>query len=219
MKKFTFCVPALLACLLLLAGCGQTGEKGGAPTPTPTVGPSAEAKAAYEAFLAGDISLFDSESVERWGLNDWDTVLSGELEYTYLDLDGDGGEELLVQWVNDPGSYNGVFHFEHGKLFCWENDMVEATSRNYPLKDGTVVYQYDYNGTYSYTLCQCQPNGDKEPVSTLFIREELIPEDSTAPCPYYEVDGEEVDEETFEEQLKTRVTDQLLDRSAWMALK
>ena len=35
-----------------------------------------------------------------------------EFEYTYLDLDGDGVVELLVQLQDDPCGYNAVFHFD-----------------------------------------------------------------------------------------------------------
>lgn len=178
------------------------------------------AQAAYATFLSGDISLFDSADIDTWSLDTWkDTILFyGELEYAYLDLDGDGMEELLVQWVDDPCGFNGVFHYDNGRLYCWQYDCVEASCRDYPLRDGTMVHQYDYNGARSYSLFRYQADGEAEWLLSLFAREELIYADSTVPCPYYEVDGNEVDKTEFDEQLRNLITDQMLERSAWTAL-
>lgn len=174
-------------------------------------------QAAYEAFLVGDISLFDREQIDTWPLDIWkDTILFyGELEYTYLDLDGDGTEELLVQRIEEPFGFNAVFHYEDGRLFCWQFDCVEMTSGDYPLRDGTMVSQYNYNGASSYTIYRYQPDGEREKLSSLFVREELVDPNNGDPCPYYEVDGNQVDKKTFEEQLQGVILDQMLERSAW----
>lgn len=179
------------------------------------------ARSAYETFLAGSILMFDSTDIKRWRLNVWweDILLLGEeLEYVYLDLDGDGVEELLVQYKDSPETYNGVFHYEGNKLYCWQNDGTEGSCRDYPLRDGTMVRQYDYGGTSSYTLFRYRADGDTEKLTDLFIRDELINPDSTDPCPYYEIGGMEVDKNTFEEQLKKMVTDQRLVSSDWTTL-
>ena len=190
MKKTGRCI-GLLAGLALLSGCGQQGEAQSVP-PVEDAGNSPEAaetgsleqegsgaalpqekaeaaEAAYGAFLEGDISLFDDAQVDTWALDIWkDTILAvGELEYTYLDLDGDGAEELLVQWIEEPGNFNAVFHYENGSLFCWQFVCVEMTSGDYPLKDGAMVSQYDYNGTSSYTIFRYRSDGSREEVSTL----------------------------------------------------
>lgn len=176
-------------------------------------------QAAYEAFLEGDISLFDSAQVDMWALEAWkDTILpQGELEYTYLDLDGDGSPELLVQWIDDPCSFNGVFHYDNGALFCWQFDCVEMSSRDYPLKDGAMVSQYDYNGASSYTIFRYQSDGGREEISTLFVREELVGSEDENPCPYYEVDGNEVDKDTFDRKLREEILGQIPERGAWTA--
>lgn len=230
MKGFKIFI-SVLACIIILAGCEKATEESAQPStdvvlesetsaPLPMEGDSELAQTAYAAFLLGDISLFNSDDVYTWALDTWkDTILFyGELEYTYLDLDGDGVEELLIQWADDPCSYNGVFHYESGKLYCWQHDDMEGSCRDYPLQDGTMVRQYDYNGTRSYTVFCYQANGEMEELFSLFAREELIPEDSANPCPYYEVDGNEVDKTVFDEQLNDLITNQMLNRSAWKAI-
>lgn len=190
------------------------------PDPASPQEKTQSAQSAYAAFLEGDISLFDDAQIDTWALDIWkDTILSrGELEYTYLDLDGDGTEELLVQWIDEPGNFNGVVHYDNGSLVCWQFDCVEMTSGDYPLKDGAMVSQYDYSGASSYTIFRYQSDGGREEISTLFVREELIDPKDTNPCPYYEVDGNEVDKFTFDEKLRQEILDQTLERGAWTEL-
>ena len=205
MKIFRICI-FISVCLLIMSGCGKSTQE--------------RAEAAYAKFLSGDISLFDSTEKETWALDVWtDTILpSGGLEYTYLDLDGDGVSELLVQYADDPCVYNGVFDYDDGKLFCRQNDFSEGNCRDYPLRVGTMVRQYDFNGTCTYTIFHYNSNGETEELYILFSREELIPEDSNEPCPYYEADGKEVEKSVFDEKLNVIVTDKMLDRSAWTAI-
>ena len=205
MKIFRICI-FISVCLLIMSGCGKS--------------PQEQAEAAYAKFLSGDISLFDSEDMKKWSLLVWTEFVlpSGGLEYTYLDLDGDGVSELLVQYADDPCVYNGVFDYDNGKLFCRQNDFSDGSCLDYPLKDGTMVRQYDFNGTCTYTIFRYDYNGKTEEISSLFAREELIPEDSEEPCPYYEVNGEEADKAMFDEKLNETVTDKMLDRSAWTAI-
>lgn len=163
--------------------------------------------------------MFDDTEKETWALDVWtDMILpNGGLEYTYLDLDGDGVSELLVQYADDP-CINSVFHYDSGKLFCWKNYFSEGSCRDYPLKDGTMVRQYDFNGARTYTIFRYNSNGETEELSSLFAREELIPEDSSETCPYYEVNREEVEQSVFDEKLNDMIINQMLDRSAWTAI-
>lgn len=200
MKK---CFVIILAVVLLLAGCGKVNSKEAALT-------------AYGSFLSGDRSLL--EDAKSWWIPDFQEE-GLVYEYTCLDLDGDEVVELLVQMAGDPCGYNGVFHFEGDKLVCWNSDAVEMSCRDYPLSDGTMVRQYDFNGTRSYTLFRYQTNGKMEVISLLFAREELIPETSLEPCPYYEIGGTEVGKSTFEEQLAKLVTDRILEHPAWTEIE
>ncbi|MCH5193520.1 MAG: hypothetical protein J1F11_06130 [Oscillospiraceae bacterium] len=174
------------------------------------------AVAVYMDFLSGDVSLLDDEELGREWVDFY--LPNGGLEYTMLDLDGDGINELLIQLEEDPSGLNAVFDYLDGKLLCRNFDSAEMSSRDYPLSDGIMVHQYDFSGTRSYTGFRYLPDGTTERRFGLFARDELIYENDNVPVPYYEIDGEEVDLRTFEAELDTRITSQLLERSAWTAV-
>lgn len=211
MKAFKIIV-VLLISLLLLSGCGNIDDAEPSPILKNT-GSEEAALAAYSSLLSGDRTLMDDTQVEMW-IPEFQAE-GMEYEYTYLDLDGDGVVELLVQLVDNPCGYNAVFHFKDGKIFCWNSDAVEMTCRDYPLNDGTMVQQYDYGFTRSYTIFQYTEGGGKEEIASLYARDELFPEDSPVPCPYYEIDGNEVSQTIFEERLDILVTSRMLSRSDW----
>lgn len=174
------------------------------------------AMTAYTRFLQGDRALLDESQTDMWYIPDFqDDML--QYEYTYLDVNADGSSELLVQLADDPCGYNGVFHYEEGRIYCWNSDSAEMSSRDYPLKDGIMVSQYDYAGTRTYTLFKYNADGSKANISTLLAREELHPEDSTEKCPYYAIDGIEVDKNEFDKKLNALVLDRLLERTKWIS--
>lgn len=173
----------------------------------------ASAQAAYEDLLSGDFSLLDGTQRHLYL-----TAHSGEWEYTTMDLDGDGVSELLIQYIDEPSYYNAVFHYADGKVTCWNNDDIETSCRDYPLRDGTMVSQYDYSGTRSYSLFRYRPDGEREVFSTLFARDELLYDDGQPPCPYYKIDDVEVDEATFNAKLEALIVRQLLDRWVWTTI-
>lgn len=92
------------------------------------------------------------------------------------------------------------------------------TCYDYPLKDGTMVRQYNYAGTRSYELFWYDSDGESTTYTRLFARDELIPENNTEPCPYYEIDGLELNAEDFESNLEVLVTGYLLEKDAWMKI-
>ena len=213
---FSGCAPAADVSEVPASPPAETTPEIVRATPSATV-PGEAALAAYSAFLSDGRSLLKDAQLETW----WIPAFSADsfsYEYTYLDVDGDGEAELLVQMEDDPCGYNGVFHFDGDRLQCWNSDAVEMTCRDYPLTDGTMVRQYDYGGTRSYTLFRYRSDGEREELHFLFARDELVDEDSTLPCPYYEADGTEVDKAEFEARLDGLVESNLLDRASWTAL-
>ena len=146
-----------LACLLAVAltacaGGGEPPAPSGSPAPAPLealkepansmpVSPplspapvSAEALAAYRALLAGEPGALDRPP-EGLELHQVTLPPAEELEYVLLDLDGDGGAELVVQMVAQPHQFNAVFHYGDGELSCWQYDIVEMSCRRH----GTAV--------------------------------------------------------------------------------
>ena len=167
----------------------------------------------YSSFLSGDRTLLEDEVYADFQDENM------EYEFTYIDLDKDGIVELLVQMVDDPCNYNAVFHYEDGKILCWNEDALEVTCRDYPLNDGTMVTQYEYAGVCSYTIFCYQTNGEKEIISKLVAYEEAVYENNSEPCPYYEIDGQRVDRNIFEEKIAELVTGKILERSSWTLIE
>lgn len=223
MKILKMCILSAV-CLAAMTGCTGNGAETPEYSETVETTASAEsepitAKSAYEEFLAGDVSRFGESDISAWGLEGWQDVLSmGGLEYTYLDIDGDGEDELLVQYADDPGVFNGVFDCDGERLYCRQYDGAEGSCRDYPLRDGAFVRQYDFGGARTYTVFRYAPNGETVEIGSLFARDELSDSDSTDPCPYYAIAGEEVSAKEFDKRLKELITDNLLDSSAWTAI-
>ena len=142
-----------------------------------------------------------------------------ELEYVLLDLDGDGGAELVVQMVAQPHQFNAVFHYGDGELSCWQYDIMEMSCRDYPLGDGAMVRQYD-TGTgpnrYSnlYTVFRYLPDGETEECASLAVHQDTQ-EDGTEVFTYL-VDDAEVDQDTFAAEFEELVGSRLLSLEDWI---
>ena len=229
-----------LACLLAVAltacaGGGEPPAPSGSPASAPlealkepansmSVSPplspapvSAEALAAYRALLAGEPGALDRPP-EGLELHQVTLPPAEELEYVLLDLDGDGGAELVVQMVEQPQQFNAVFHYGDGELSCWQYDIVEMSCRDYPLEDGAMVRQYD-TGTgpnrYSnlYTVFRYLPDGETEECASLAVHQDTQ-EDGTEVFTYL-VDDAEVDQDTFAAEFEELVGSRLLSLEDW----
>ena len=198
----------LVLCLGLMTACGAPSKQ------------TNEAIEAYQNFLKGDLSLIDKDSVESFFLTDLtDDDSRSEYEYTLIDLDGDDTKELLIQFIDDPGSYNSVFHYENGRIVCWRSDSLEMICYNYPLKNGMMVEEYDYDGSISYRIYHYLPTGETEDLNYLYIREEPSHLESSLNAPIYKIDDEDVCKEDFDKNLKELILDKMLDRSDWTPVK
>lgn len=172
-------------------------------------------QAAYFDFLSGNISLLEDIELGQHWVN---VILpNSELEYIFLDLDGDDVSELLIQEIDSPESYTAVFHYRNGKLLCWNYDELEMSCWDYPLQNGTMVRQYDYGGSSNWTVFRYLPDGETEKLFDLFAHYEVMYYDDPSDVPHYEIDGVEVDQMTFESELEERITNQMLERSIWTA--
>lgn len=174
----------------------------------------AEVHLTFVRFMKGDIPLEADPHGRSWVIPNFNTKYPS-YEYLFWNLDGVGEEELIVQIVDNPEGYNGVFHLEDGKVYCWNSDAVDGSDRDYPLKDGTMVHQYDFSENTSYTIYRYLQNGEKEELHHLFARRILMDAESKEPCPYYEIDGEEVTKEEFDSRVKEIITDRRPVRTAW----
>ena len=95
---------------------------------------------------------------------------------------------------------------------------MEGSCRDYPLRDGTMVRQYDVGTgptrySHLYTLFRYLPSGETQEAASLAIHEDTP--DGGAGTHTYLVDGEEVDQAAFEARFETLVGGRLLDRTAW----
>ena len=217
-----------LACLLaaVLTACAGGVEPpalSGSPVPASPeplypAPVSAETLEAYRALLEGEPGALNRPPE---GLELYQVTLppAKELEYVLLDLDGDGGAELVVQRVGQPALFNAVFHYGDGELSCWQYDIMETSCRDYPLRDGTMVRQYD-TGTgparYShlYNLFCYLSDGETEETANLTIHEDTS--DGGVETLTYLLDNEDVDQDTFEVRFEELVESQLLSPEEWI---
>ena len=122
-------------------------------------------------------------------------------------------------WMGPPALFNAVFHYGDGELSCWQYDIMETSCRDYPLRDGTMVRQYD-TGTgptrYShlYNLFRYLSDGETEETANLTIHEDTS--DGGVETLTYLLDNEEVDQDTFEVRFEELVESQLLSPEEWI---
>lgn len=124
----------------------------------------------YRKFLLGDRTLVDESQAKIPDFHD----SSARHYYVYSDLDGDGGNELVIRSYGAPDDYFGVFHYEEDRITCWYSDFDEDAFY-YLLQDGTVVREYNnYPDEESYTIFRFGSDGSMEDVSESLDAEQLI---------------------------------------------
>ena len=196
-----------LACLLaaVLTACAGGVEPpalSGSPVPASPeplypAPVSAETLEAYRALLEGEPGALNRPPE---GLELYQVTLppAKELEYVLLDLDGDGGAELVVQRVGQPALFNAVFHYGDGELSCWQYDT------------GTGPTRY----SHLYNLFRYLSDGETEETANLTIHEDTS--DGGVETLTYLLDNEEVDQDTFEVRFEELVESQLLSPEEWI---
>ena len=193
---------ASLACAISITACSQD-----------EAGADADTKDILTKFALGDTSVLKDGQQEEWYIPDFQND-EFTYEYTLLDLDGDVKEEMIIQMENQPEGFSSVFHVEDNKVVCWFSDSLEQTCFDYPLDNGSMVEEYNYGGSITYTIFKYDATGETEPITELFVREDNNGDESIK-CPEYLIDGNEVSKEKFEQELKSQILDHQLDASAW----
>ena len=113
-----------------------------------------------------------------------------------------------------------MFHYGDGELSCWQYDNMEGSCRDYPLRDGIMVRQYDVGVApnryvHSYTLFRYLPDGAEEKKASLALVEEYQGETMETMRYRYDLNGNEVAQDDFESAFAELVDSKLLDRSDW----
>ncbi|WP_022765950.1 hypothetical protein [Butyrivibrio sp. XPD2006] len=169
-------------------------------------------------FIEGDVSVLEENQKEEWFIPDFNDG-SFEYEYTLLDLDGDGENEMIVQMKDEPQGFSAVFNAERDKVYCWGSDSVEMNCFEYPLDNGMMVSEYDYDGAVSYSIYAYDTTGEAKHISLLFIREVPASNNAAVKYPDYRIDDKEVTKEEFGKELKAAIGDHRLDRTSWILVK
>lgn len=192
----------LFMILLMISSCAYRNEE-------------AAALASYISLMQGESTLLNDPELATF----WETTILpfSELEYTLMDLDKDGISELIVQTVDDPSSYQGVFAYKEGRIDCWQSDSTENTAFNYPLTDGTMVHQYNYDQTQTYRLFHYNTKGEEITITQLFTQ--TLADDRNVENVIYEIDGKITDAKQFEAVVSEQITEKRLPKEVWTPVR
>jgi hypothetical protein len=183
-----------------------TAEKDGAQSEVTT-------DEALLAFAGGDMSVLADGQIEEYYIPDF----AGDdftYEYTFLDLDADNENELVIQKEGEPQGYLAIFNADAGKVYCWFSDSIEVLCYDYPLDNGLMVHEYDYGEIVTYSVYSFAQNGQMTDLTTM-VCEEPTGSNASSKEPEYRIDDQTVSKEEFEEMLKTTISDHLLSPLVW----
>ena len=161
----------------------------------PTVASNAEAMSVYEAFLRGEYTTVDGKTLtgllpELSPLDDsWDGYVD-RIEYAYLDLGGDGVQELLVTFVGmdiynpgDDSTYACVLRYDGAGLkMCY--DIYAWARSGYNISYYGVVNGGGSGGAATYYFDQTVLNANGEVLPIFSATEEYVLSAYTGP--FYE---------------------------------
>ena len=161
----------------------------------PTVASNAEAMSVYEAFLRGEYTTVDGKTLtgllpEFAPLDDsWDGYVD-RIEYAYLDLGGDGVQELLVTFVGmdiynpgDDSTYACVLQYDStGLKMCY--DIYAWARSGYNISYYGVVDGSGSGGAATYYFDQTVLNANGEVLPIFSATEEYVV--SAYSGPFYE---------------------------------
>ena len=161
----------------------------------PTVASNAEAMSVYEAFLRGEYTTVDGKTLT--GLlpelsptdDNWDGYVD-RIEYAYLDLGGDGVQELLVTFVGmdiynpgDDSTYACVLRYDGtGLKMCY--DIYSWARYGYNISYYGVVDAGGDGGAATYYFDRTVLNANGEVLPIFSATEEYVLSAYTGP--FYE---------------------------------
>lgn len=215
---------------LSLSSCSQDRrEDQSAPTTTTTLTEPAvtntsetikppSSKELLEKYISGDSSVLEETQQELWDLPNFRNFIY--YEYTYLDLDDDGDEELIVRSQDDPKSFTAIFYTKDNMVYCGWLDPGDSIPFSYPIDNGYMVSERHEDGLINHSILKSKFGEGYDAKSVCeFFTNTRIADDPENPYPHYRIDGKEVPKEEYEEKLKTMITDHLLDRDAWTRIE
>lgn len=168
MKKFLalFCI--LTLCFSVFVGCKtkesqppkykEQVKEEVKPEPTKTD------KELFDEFLQGKITAFDASGEAKYLDGSFVNILSNKYTYCYIDMTGDGKDELCVRNPSDPLRF---FTVNNGELYHWYTAkysfnyeeltllnnrafLIEETNDNH--REEYAYYELDENGKEKFKV-------------------------------------------------------------------
>ena len=190
-----------------------------APGPEELCGLPTAAEAAFRQLLSGDAAvLADGDNESAWA----ESFPREDVVYLLMDVDGDGEVELLLQHESGPETANATLDFRDGLIYVQRADCVDGSELEYPLRDGTMVYEWHFGDRYGFYHFRYTPGYFTEGLERFTYTpaggwwgETDEPERWQYGEGELEEDDRDVTRQEFERLLEEKITSQRLDASAW----
>lgn len=184
MKKFLalLCVLALFLCLF--SGCEKQEPK--------------DSKELFCDFLQGEITALDKSGEATMLDGGFFKILSDKYTYCFIDMNGDGEDELCV---NNPPDNMIFFTVKGGKVYYWYFTDEAYKSEITLLNNGAFLSKNPSVYYVKYKYYELDENGE-EKFAVAFSKSDevyLALEDRISPA-IYKIDEKEVIKEEYEEK-------------------
>lgn len=145
MKRFVRCLFAVLMVLLLLVGCTDPQKKNEEPS-------APNENAALKAVLKGETEFYNFYQKTSMSVNALPTLYDGKLrivEFTVLDMDGDGVSEAVFQLGKGEDDYFGflVLHVGQERVTGYEityRGLIALKADGTHTGSSGAAYSYTY---------------------------------------------------------------------------
>lgn len=178
-----FCIVVVTVCIF--AGCNNKAS---------------DNKELFYKFMDGEITALDDDGEEKQLDGGFAEILSDKYNYCFIDMNGDGEEELCVK-----NPYNDFLFFtvKKGKLYHWYTTNHNYNEELTLLNNGAFLFKEvtARKDGVKYRYCKLDENGN-EKIITEFSKYDsvyLALEDKNYP-ESFEIDGKDVTKEEYEEK-------------------